>query len=88
MEIIYSANDYKILFTLAANKCCNEMKAFTIKKISENTKLSVPKIRLTLQSFKREGYISEGVKHHSAKTYYVNENGLEKIKELKGDNQK
>ena len=84
MSIIYSANDYKILFTLFKNECTNEIKAFTINKIKKETNLSIPKIRTTIKAFIKEGYIKKGVSHHNANSYYVSETGIKKIKELKG----
>ena len=80
--IIYTSNDYKILFTLYSNGCTNEMKAYTIIKIRHYANLSIPKIRNTIKKFKKVDYIRVGVSHCNSKTYYVSKKGIEKIKEL------
>jgi DNA-binding transcriptional regulator GbsR (MarR family) len=75
-----SKNDYKVLYAL--QECTNELKSYTIDKLHEVTKLSVSKIRLTMREFKGLGFVKEGALQHNAKTYYITQQGLEKIKAL------
>jgi DNA-binding transcriptional regulator GbsR (MarR family) len=58
------------------------MKSLTIVKISEMSGLSVPKIRKSISAFRNLNYISEGVMQHNAKTYYVTEQGINKINSI------
>jgi DNA-binding transcriptional regulator GbsR (MarR family) len=67
---------------LYQNKCFNEFKSFSINLIKEQTQVSISKIRKSIKIFKELNYISEGAVNHSAKTYYVTETGINKIKEL------
>jgi DNA-binding MarR family transcriptional regulator len=77
-----SKNDYKVLYVLEKHECTNEMKSFTISKISESTGLSISKIRITLREFIKLGYIKEGAVNHTAKTYYITKEGIDKVKSL------
>lgn len=74
-----SKNDYKMLYLLYELGCTNDMKSLTIVKISKDCNLSVSKIRVSVKRFKELGYISEGIPQCCAKTYYITEQGLNKI---------
>jgi DNA-binding MarR family transcriptional regulator len=77
-----SKNDYKILFMLYEDNCITPMRSYPLKKIAEKTQLSDNKIRMALKTFKMLGYIEEGLVQHNAKTYFVTQYGIQKLKEL------
>jgi DNA-binding transcriptional regulator GbsR (MarR family) len=74
-----SKNDYKVLYLLYELGCTNDMKSLTISKISKDCSLSIPKVRVSVRYFKELEYIKEGIPQCSAKTYYITEQGLNKI---------
>lgn len=80
--MVLSKNDYKMLYTLYEYGGTTEMKSLTIQKLSGLTKLSESKIRISVREFKKLGYIREGAVQHNAKTYYITEDGINKVKEL------
>lgn len=80
----YSKADYQMLIVLAHEECTTEFKSYTKKKISELTNLSISKISKTLPKFIEDGYVKEGAYQKHSKTYFVIEEGLEKIKLLVG----
>lgn len=77
-----SKNDYKILMVLFRNKCTTEFLSYTRKDLAEKTGLSLDKVRNTIQKFKKINYVNEGFLNHQAKTYYITEEGIKKIKEI------
>lgn len=77
-----SKNDYNILVLLHNNQCNTKMKSYTIKKISQDTNLSIPKIRNAIKMFLLLNYINEGSNDASSKTYYINQNGINELKSL------
>lgn len=82
MMTTLSKNDYRVLVILMEYGCTTDIKAISIKKIQEFTGLSINKIRITLKYFKSTGLINEGAVEHNAKTYFISNNGKEKIHEL------
>ena len=78
----FTRNDYKVLITLYNEGCFTEMKALPIKAIKERVKLSTNKVRQALSSFLKLQYIEEGATMGRAKTYYVTQNGIIKIKNI------
>ncbi|MBO8161355.1 MAG: transcriptional regulator [Thermosipho sp. (in: Bacteria)] len=82
---MFSKNDFKILSILKENGCTTELRSYTIKKLKELTGLSENKIRNTLNTFKLTGYVKEGALQHRAKTFYITEEGINKLKELLGN---
>ena len=77
-----SKNDYNILIILNHYQCNSKLKSFTIERISKETNLSIPKIRNSVKMFLLLNYITEGSHDKSAKTYYINENGINELKSL------
>lgn len=72
-------NDFKILSVLFKDKCTNEMKSYTIIKLSQVSEFSITKIRACIKTFLEEGDIAEGYKSGSAKSYYITQKGIEKV---------
>lgn len=81
MVFNFNKNDYKILSILDASECYSSVMSFTIKKISEETQLSIPKIRLTLKNFLIAEFIKEGAKEGVGKTFYITNKGVEFLNE-------
>lgn len=73
-------NDIKILYCLHTAGCTNDMKSYTIKKISEITELSNTKIRYTIRSLLAGEYIREGYSSGNASTYYITDKGKEVLR--------
>jgi DNA-binding transcriptional regulator GbsR (MarR family) len=74
--------DYKILEQLVGYECISIARAFSIKKLSENTKFSEIKIRQTMKLFLMCGLVREGAKDGNRKTYYITNEGYELYKEV------
>jgi DNA-binding transcriptional regulator GbsR (MarR family) len=73
--VIFNKNDYTILSVLVEEQCFSEIASLSIKQISANTKLSIPKIRLVLKSFLLMDLIREGAKDGISKTFYCTDKG-------------
>jgi DNA-binding transcriptional regulator GbsR (MarR family) len=76
-KVLFNKSDYTILSALVSRDCYTEIRSLSIKQISDETKLSIPKIRLVLKTFLIIGYIKEGAKDGISKTYYITEKGKE-----------
>lgn len=78
-------NDYKILQSLVGKdgKGMSKIRGLTCKNISETTKLSVAKIKGTIKVLLELQLVSEGVMKVRAKTYYINERGIEVLRDIK-----
>ena len=83
-KVTFSRNDYKILFELYNEGCFTEISALSVRSIQGRVKLSQNKVRQALKVFKQVGYIKEGATIERAKTYYVTNEGLNKIKQVMG----
>lgn len=80
---VLSKNDYLVLTKLLENNCTTEMKSWTIKFIAENLNLSQSKIRKTVLTFQNLNYLQQGAMQYNAKTYFITQKGIDKLKELK-----
>ena len=78
----YTKNDYAILRAIRNAK--SELISITIKSLQEETKLSTVKIRKTLKLFLNEGYVKQGIPKIKAKTFYITQEGINKLKEVMG----
>lgn len=82
MNQVLSKNDYKIIIEIYNSGGDTELKSFTLKHISNLTKLSIVKIRTAIKKFIELNYINEGARQHREKTYYITELGKQKIQEI------
>lgn len=78
----FNKNDYKILENLIGYECYSITRSFTIKKMSEITKLSEIKIRQTMKLFLMCDLVKEGAKDRNKKTYFITNDGFELYKEV------
>lgn len=84
----FSRNDYKILLLLLEEGKTDKRKAMTLNEIqgqlkSRNIELSIVKIRLTISTFNKIGYVDEGLKagkRGTAKTYFITPEGIKALK--------
>lgn len=74
-------NDYKILMTLNSKEAFSKLVGLTIKQIEQITSLSNNKIRTTLMVLNFMNYVKEGIAEHNAKTFYITQEGIDKLKE-------
>lgn len=56
----------------------------TKKEIEDKTSLSKTKIFTALQKFENQGLVKKGLKQGNSNSYYLTEEGLLKLKEIKG----
>jgi predicted transcriptional regulator len=80
----YTKNDISILRAIKLENATTEMMSVSIKTLQESTQLSYLKIRQTLLKFIKDGYVQEGFKKRTAKTYYITNNGIKKLYEIIG----
>jgi len=81
-----NSNDYKILECIVdkeKNRGLAIGRGSTLKQVIDKTGFSEVKIRNTIKVLLKEGLIIEGVKKVRAKSYCINKEGIEKLKELK-----
>lgn len=82
-------NDYIILKSLLDDndddKGVQKIKGTTIKEIIDKTNLSRSKIGATLTYFIDSGIVEYGLSIKNAKSFIVTQNGIEKLLELKGE---
>ena len=79
-------NDYNILETLYTNQCITKICSFTKQKIAEKCNLSVFKITASIKIFINMNLVCEGAKDERAKTYYLTEQGIELIENIREEN--
>jgi RIO-like serine/threonine protein kinase len=75
-------NDYRILTLLAQDKCISEIFSYTLKTISEKTNLSDNTVRNSLNKFIDLRFIKIGAKVWRANSYYITEQGVQKLNVL------
>jgi hypothetical protein len=81
-----NSNDYKILESIVdreKNRGLAKGRGSTLKQIVEKTQFSDVKVRNTLKVLLELNYISEGVKKVKAKSYYLTEDGLRELVDLR-----
>lgn len=83
---MFNKNDYSILGYLEKDQCFTEIRSYTIKQIADETKLSIPKIRVVIKNFLISDYIREGARDGICKTYYITDKGLKFLKNAKNPN--
>jgi len=87
-----SINDYYILSAIAddedVEKGIIKVKGTTKEEIQSKlqTKLSLTKITNTLEMFKKEGYVQDGIAVGKRKTFVITDAGLNKVEELFNEN--
>ena len=81
---IFTKNDFGILRAIYKRKAVSELVSVSVKTLQEDTKLSSVKIRSTLTLFLNEKYIKLGFRKVNAKTVYIVEDGINKLKEIMG----
>lgn len=77
-----SRSEIIILESLIKNKCNNEVRAFTIRRISLETKLSYFTVRNLLKGLVYLGVCDKGLSSKNAYTYFVTEKGISEYKKL------
>ena len=70
-------NDIKILQILEKEDCTNNLKSFTVKRISNEVNLSQTKVRYTMPMLNDLGYANKGFSNGKSQTYYITEKGIE-----------
>ena len=80
----YTKKDISILRQIKKRNATTELMSMSIKKLQEDTDVSVLKIRQALSKFIKDGYVNEGFKKGNAKTYYITNEGISKLYELLG----
>lgn len=77
-------NDYNVLIQLYDNNCLSEIRSYSVESIAARTKLSIAKIRKTITLCIDLGYVSEGARDNRKKRYYLNPDGVVKMKKELG----
>lgn len=77
--VIFNKNDYRILSTFDDEESYTEISSLTIKQVSINTNLSIPKVRATIKNFLLAGFLKEGAKDGISKTYYITKEGIDHV---------
>lgn len=77
MVFNFNKSDYMILDVLNNSECYSSVMSFTFQKISDETKLSVPKVRITIKNFLIAGFVKEGAKENNSKTFYITHEGVD-----------
>lgn len=81
-----NSNDYKILESIIDvknNRGKSKGRGSTLKQIAEKTELSEIKIRKTIKVLLELGFIDFAVKKVRANAYYVTEDGVKNITEVR-----
>lgn len=81
-NMYFNKSDYQILEMLIYNECFSPVESLSIRQLSDLTKLSLSKIRLTIKGFLIANLIGEGTKDGNNKTYYMTELGIEHFKRV------
>jgi predicted transcriptional regulator len=82
-EMRMSRNDILVLNFLLENNCTSEIKAVSIKKISEKTGISYYSVRNIIKALTYAGLCGIGLKNGSSFTYYIGEGGKVILKRMK-----
>jgi hypothetical protein len=72
-----------ILTKLYEENLVNELKSCSINTLHELTDLSITKVRDTIRIFVMLNYIAIGATQGNTKTYYITQEGINKLKSLK-----
>lgn len=87
----YTLADYNILHSFVKKKDetnkykgTNAFYGMTINEIMGITGLSSTKVRNTISNMLRDGLVANGVKNKNSNTYFITEEGKNRLKELKG----
>lgn len=86
MNELDNLNDIKIFLNISNKEKENgfsKLKGATITEIAERTKLSYVKVSQVIKKLLELGYVEEGFKRGRSQTFFINELGREKIKEMK-----
>lgn len=62
------------------------LKGVSVNNLTTRTKLSHTKVRTSLKMFIEKEMIQEGLMQKNAKTFFVNNKGIDLLKEMRGDN--
>ena len=81
---INNKNDILILRTLYKHKKVNKLQSITIKELANllENKFSTMKIRNSLYTFLEMDIVAKGMMQGRSHTYYLNENGINILKDL------
>lgn len=78
-------NEILVMEELYKQKCNNRLKALTIGTMAKAINVSYYTARNIVKGLVIGEYCALGLKNGRAETYYLTENGIKKIKELKGE---
>ncbi len=76
-------NDVRILDVLEQKKCVNQLQAITIRKITDEVKLSHTTVRNTVKGLTVGKLIAQGLGSGNALTYFITQQGISFLKEVK-----
>lgn len=76
--------EVKILVILKQERCFSKIESLSLREISEKSNTPMTTIRHYIKSFLLQGLVEEGARDWSAKTYFINQNGLNIINEYCG----
>jgi len=85
---VISLKDIKILTLINVKDKNNPYKAVSANDIIEfyeelESSISLPTVRRSISKLLEEGFVCEGYKRGKNKTYYISENGIKLLSELK-----
>ena len=81
-----NVNDVKVLVSILDKETgggLTKVKGATIRDLTNRTGFSHTTVRQSISRFLDDSVVAEGLKRGNARTFYVNEKGLELMKELK-----
>lgn len=75
-------NEVILLQLLAKSDCDNEVRAITIRKISESMGISYYSVRTMIHGLVSSGTCAEGCKDGRSVTYYITDKGKNELNKL------
>lgn len=76
--------EIKILVILKTEECFSKIESLSLREIAEKSETPITTIRHYMKNFLLRGLVEEGARDWSAKTYFINEKGLDIINEYLG----
>lgn len=86
MDDLNNLNDIKIFLNIPNQENghgFHKLKGVTINEVVERTNLSYVKVSQVLKKLVELKYVEEGLKKGRSQTFYINQSGIEKLKEMK-----
>lgn len=82
---MFNKNDYAIIAHVYMNGFNSPMNSITILDLIDKSDMSSTKVRGTISSFIKAGYLAEGLKEGNNKTIYLTDLGIEHCKKIYGE---